>query len=176
MPLGIGALATVPLGVDAQATSGTAAALAGVGGARGGGTGSLAGSAAALDGIGGARAGGLATLATQAGLAGLGGARAGGAGALQGYPAGTIVVGSGGSAPGIKNNAGTLQASISGWTVFVHNLSTRALIAAYTGRATDANGLIAITDLTNLPSGVTVLAVLMTPDGLADACQRLTPV
>lgn len=175
MALGLNPLGTVPLGVDTTASGGTAAALSGLGGARAGGVGELAGAVGALDGLGGARPGGVGALATQAGVDGLGGARPGGAGVLQGYPASTIIVGSGGTVPGIKNNTGALQASSSGWTVFVHNLSTRALIASYTGRSTDASGLIVITDATNLTTGVTVLAVLMTPDGLADACQRLTP-
>lgn len=175
MPLGIVPLGIGPLGDEQTASAAPAAALAGIGGARPGGTGLLAGTAAALAGNGGALPGGAGALSVQPSLAGIGGAQAGGTGALAGYPANTIVVGGGGSSPGIKNNAGVLQASSAGWTVFVHNLSTRALIATYTGRSTTAAGLIVITDAVNLVSGVTVLAVLLTPDGLADACQRLTP-
>lgn len=48
--------------------------------------------------------------------------------------------------PPLKNNTGTLLASISGWTVNVFNQSTGALVVQKTGQATDSSGIITFTD------------------------------
>lgn len=48
--------------------------------------------------------------------------------------------------PALKNNTGTVLASISGWTVNVYNASTGALVVQKTGLATNASGILTITD------------------------------
>ena len=48
--------------------------------------------------------------------------------------------------PSLKNNTGTVLASISGWTVNVYNASTGALVVQKTGLATNASGILTITD------------------------------
>lgn len=48
--------------------------------------------------------------------------------------------------PALKNNTGTVIASISGWTVNVYNASTGALVVQKTGLATNASGILTITD------------------------------
>lgn len=50
------------------------------------------------------------------------------------------------STPPLKNNTGTVLASLSGWTVNVYNVSTGALIVQKTGLSTDASGVLTITD------------------------------
>lgn len=50
------------------------------------------------------------------------------------------------STPPIKNNTGTLLANVSGWTVNVYNVSTGAFVVQKTGLATDASGVLTITD------------------------------
>lgn len=56
--------------------------------------------------------------------------------------------------PPLKNNTGTLLASLSGWTVNVYNASTGALVLRKTGLSTDAAGVLTITDAA-LVSGTT---------------------
>lgn len=48
--------------------------------------------------------------------------------------------------PPIKNNAGTLLASISGWTANIYNTTTGALILQKTGLSTNAAGILLIQD------------------------------
>lgn len=48
--------------------------------------------------------------------------------------------------PALKNNTGTVLASISGWTVNVYNASTGALVVQKTGLSTNASGILTITD------------------------------
>lgn len=48
--------------------------------------------------------------------------------------------------PALKNNTGTVLASISGWTVNVYNASTGALVVQKTGLATNSSGILTITD------------------------------
>lgn len=48
--------------------------------------------------------------------------------------------------PALKNNTGTILASISGWTVNVYNASTGALVVQKTGLATSAVGVLTVTD------------------------------
>ena len=54
--------------------------------------------------------------------------------------AGTIVT------PPLKNNTGTLLASLSGWTVNVYDVSTGAFVLHKTGLSTDASGVLTISD------------------------------
>lgn len=48
--------------------------------------------------------------------------------------------------PPLKNNTGSLLASLSGWTVNVYNASTGALVLHKTGLSTDAAGVLTVTD------------------------------
>jgi hypothetical protein len=48
--------------------------------------------------------------------------------------------------PALKNNTGTVLASISGWTVNVYNASTGALVVQKTGLTTSAGGVLVIVD------------------------------
>lgn len=48
--------------------------------------------------------------------------------------------------PALKNNTGTILASISGWTVNVYNASTGALVVQKTGLTTSAGGVLTVTD------------------------------
>lgn len=48
--------------------------------------------------------------------------------------------------PALKNNTGTVLASLSGWTVNVYNASTGALVVQKTGLSTNAFGVLTITD------------------------------
>lgn len=48
--------------------------------------------------------------------------------------------------PPLRNNTGTLLASIGGWTVNVYNTSTGALVLQKTGLSTSAGGVLTITD------------------------------
>lgn len=48
--------------------------------------------------------------------------------------------------PVLKNNTGTILASISGWTVNVYNASTGTLIVQKTGLTTSAGGVLTVTD------------------------------
>lgn len=63
----------------------------------------------------------------------------------------TAITGFGSSAisfqtPPLKNNTGTVLASISGWTVNVYNQSTGALVVQVTGLSTDSLGRLTVTD------------------------------
>lgn len=63
----------------------------------------------------------------------------------------TAVAGTGAAAgtittPPLKNNAGTLLASIPGWTVNVFSTLTGALVVQKTGLSTNASGVLAISD------------------------------
>jgi hypothetical protein len=46
--------------------------------------------------------------------------------------------------PPIKNNTGTVLANISGWTAYVYNATTRALVTTVTGLTTSATGVLTI--------------------------------
>ena len=48
--------------------------------------------------------------------------------------------------PPLKNNTGTLLASLSGWTVNVYNASTGALVLRKSGLSTDAAGVLTLAD------------------------------
>lgn len=48
--------------------------------------------------------------------------------------------------PALKNNTGTILASISGWTVNVYNASTGTLVVQKTGLTTSAGGVLTVTD------------------------------
>jgi hypothetical protein len=50
------------------------------------------------------------------------------------------------STPPMKNNTGTLLASLSGWTVNVFNQTTGALVVQKTGLTTNASGILTISD------------------------------
>jgi len=56
--------------------------------------------------------------------------------------------------PTLKNNTGTVLASISGWTVNVYNVTTGAFIVQKTGLTTSAGGVLTITDA-SIVSGTT---------------------
>lgn len=48
--------------------------------------------------------------------------------------------------PALKNNTGTILASLSGWTVNVYNASTGALVVQKTGLTTSAGGVLTVSD------------------------------
>lgn len=54
--------------------------------------------------------------------------------------------------PPIKNNTGTVRASLSGWTVNVYDATTGALVVQKTGLSTDASGVLTITDELIVPT------------------------
>lgn len=56
--------------------------------------------------------------------------------------------------PALKNNTGTVLASISGWSVNVYNVTTGAFIVQKTGLTTSAGGVLTITDA-SIVSGTT---------------------
>lgn len=60
----------------------------------------------------------------------------------------TAIVSVGGTivTPPLKNNTGTLLASLSGWAMNVYNASTGALVLHKTGLSTDAAGVLTVTD------------------------------
>lgn len=68
------------------------------------------------------------------------------AGQAQTFSLGTLAVGHPITTPPLKNNTGTVLASISGWTVNVYNASTGALVVQKTGLSTDSSGVISFTD------------------------------
>lgn len=95
----------------------------------------------------------LDLIAPSASAVGTGGAN----GVASGTPSSASIVapsasavGTGGAGaivtPVLKNNTGTVLASISGWTVNVYNQSTGALVVQKTGLSTNASGIITITD------------------------------
>lgn len=56
--------------------------------------------------------------------------------------------------PALKNNTGTVLASISGWSVNVYNVTTGAFVVQKTGLTTSAGGVLTITDA-SIVSGTT---------------------
>lgn len=60
----------------------------------------------------------------------------------------TAIVSVGGTivTPPLKNNTGSLLASLSGWTVNVYDVSTGAFVLHKTGLSTDASGVLTISD------------------------------